>query len=81
MLDSLSNTLSTLEAENCQLAKHAEAEPKKGGCLQKKMCIAFVILRLCLRRSNVRMWLVAGTKPMKSPRAMTSMLSRGDSDQ
>jgi len=33
MLDSLSNTLSMLEAENCQLAKHAEAEPEKGGCL------------------------------------------------
>ena len=36
MLDSLSNTLSTLEAENCQLAKHAEAEPEKGGAFKKK---------------------------------------------
>ena len=44
MLDSLSNTLSTLEAENCQLAKHAEAEPKKGGAYKKKKCVFETIL-------------------------------------
>ena len=33
MLDLLSNTLSTLEAENYEPAKHAEAELEKGGCL------------------------------------------------